>query len=184
MSNVEKKERICKEKQSLLKNAKNAAINCASAAYFGYKFGVPNTFYEHVVSEIYSSGGNVGLKNHSKEFSRKFATPMYDVLRKSFISYITDNHFPFGLIADKMTAKHRKRHIIGVRVPIWDINNSKINRDIYIRHSAIGFGSGESMVDHLLTNLQAFGIPLPYIRENGRAIYMPEYRHSYERRSL
>lgn len=91
---------------------------------------------------------------------------MYNVLRSSFISYLTDNRYPFGLIADKMTAKHRKRHIIGVRVPIWDMNISKINRDIYVRHSAIGYGSGKAMVEHLLNNLESFGIPMPYIKKN------------------
>ena len=70
---------------------------------------------------------------------------MYDVLRKSLVSYVTENCLPFGLLADKMTARHRKRHIMGIRVPIWDVNNSKINQDIYIRHSAVGVGSGEKL---------------------------------------
>lgn len=165
LSNMKIKENISKQNETVYKQSKEAAINCASAAYLGYKFGLSHSFYEHCVSEISSAGGNVGLKNHSKEFSRKFLSPMYDVIKKSLISHIIDNRFPFGLIADKMTARHRKRHIIGIRVPIWDINNPNINRDIYIRHSAIGYGSGESMVDHLLTNVEMFGIPLPYIRK-------------------
>ena len=32
------------------------------------------------------------------------------------------------------------------------MNNSKINRDVYIRHSAIGEGSGVAMVGHLIRN--------------------------------
>ena len=65
-----------------------------------------------------------------------------------------DNKHPFGLLADKMTAKHRKRHITGVRVPIWDDNNSRINRDIYVTHTAVGYGSGEAIVDHSLFDLR------------------------------
>ena len=55
---------------------------------------------------------------------------------------------------------------MGVRVPIWDLNNYLINRDIYVRHSAVGYGSGEAIVDHLLANLQSFGFSLPYIRKH------------------
>ena len=87
-------------------------------------------------------------------------------MRASFVTYVTDNKFPFRLLADKITAKHRKRHIMGVRVPIWDINMSRINRDIYVRHSAVGYGSGEAIADHLLENLKSFGFPLPYIRKH------------------
>ena len=77
-----------------------------------------------------------------------------------------ENKLPFGLLADKMTARHRKRHIIGIRVPIWDLNNSNINRDVYIRHSAVGYGSGEAIVDHLLSNLESFGFQIPYVRRH------------------
>ena len=77
-----------------------------------------------------------------------------------------ENKLPFGLLADKMTARHRKRHIIWIRVPIWDLNNSNINRDVYIRHSAVGYGSGESIIDHLLSNLESFGFQIPYVRRH------------------
>ena len=36
----------------------------------------------------------------------------------------------------------------------------QINIYIYIRHSAMGCGSGEAIENHLLYNLYAFGIPL------------------------
>ena len=64
-----------------------------------------------------------------------------------------------------MTAKHRKRHIIGIRGPIWDVNNPRTNRDIYIRHSTVGYGSGKEIVKHLLHNLESFGFPIPYTRK-------------------
>ena len=90
---------------------------------------------------------------------------MYEVLRNSIVSFVTDNKHPFGLLADKMTAKHRKRHMIGIRVTIWDVNSPHLNRNIYSRHSVIGYGSGKEIVKHLLHNLESFGLPIPYTRK-------------------
>ena len=51
------------------------AIHCESAAYLGYKYGLSYSFYENHIS-----GGNFGLKNHSKEFSRNSLGPMCYIL--------------------------------------------------------------------------------------------------------
>ena len=91
---------------------------------------------------------------------------MYQVLNASFVSHLSDGILPFGLIADKMTARHRKRHIMGIRIPIWDMNNPKINNDIYVRHSAVGVGTGENIKYHLLDSLVSFGFTLQYIRRH------------------
>ena len=160
------KEKETAEQARLMKQAKEAAVNCASAAYFTLKSGMPYKSYEQVVTEIHSAGGSVGAKNHSKEFPRLFLPPIYNVLRGSFASYITEHRLPFGILADKMSAKHLKRHIMEIRVPIWDLNNSAINRDVYIRHSAIGYGSGEAVTDHLLENMTAFGFEMRYVRKH------------------
>ena len=160
------KEKQSKEQSRLLKTSKETAINCASAAYLTFKLGLSYSAYENILAEVHSSGGNIGLKNHSKEFPRLFLPHMYDVLRGSVSSYVIENKLPFGLLADKMTAKHRKRHIMGIRVPIWDLNNSDINRDVYIRHSAVGYGSGKAIVDHMLANVEAFRFEIGYIRKN------------------
>ena len=166
ISTLAAKEKQTEEQNRLLKTAKVAAVNCASAAYLTYKSGFPFSAYENIVAEVHSSGGHIGLKNHSKEFPRLFLPHMYDVLRGGVSSFVMENKLPFGLLADKMTARHRKRHIIGIRVPIWDLNNSNINRDVYIRHSAVGYGSGEAIVDHLLSNLESFGFQIPYVRRH------------------
>ena len=50
----------------------------------------------------------------------------------------------------------------GIDLMIWDINNSQINRDIYVRHSALGYGSGESIINHLLNKLETLCSLLPY----------------------
>ena len=39
-------------------------------------------------------------------------------------------------------------------MPIWDINNSNINDGIYIGHSAVGYGSGESILEYQLKKLR------------------------------
>ena len=48
-------------------------------------------------------------------------------------------------------------------VPTWD---SAINREVCIRHSDVGYGSGEAIVDHLIDNLKAFGFEIPYVRNH------------------
>ena len=79
--------------------------------------------------------------------------------------FVTDNKLLFGLLADKMTAKQCKCHIIGICVPILDVNSPHINRDIYIRHSAVCYSSGKEIVKHLLHNFESFGLPIPYTRK-------------------
>ena len=104
------KDKVSKEQEVLYNKSKDVAINCASAAYMSYKLGLLYAIYENLITEIHTSGGNIGQKNHSKEFSRNILGPMYEVLRNSIVSFVTDNKLPFGLLADEMTAKHRKRH--------------------------------------------------------------------------
>ena len=63
----------------------------------------------------------------------------------------------FGLLADTISAKYWKQHVTGIWLPIWDLSNSQINKDIYIRHSAVGYG--EAIVNHLLHNLKTLSFP-------------------------
>ena len=99
------KEKLSTEHKVLYKQSREAAVNCASACYLGYKLRHSYSSYEHFVTEIHMSGGNVGLKNNSKEFSRNFLEHIYDVLRGTFVSFVTDNKLPFGLLADKIKAQ-------------------------------------------------------------------------------
>ena len=149
-----------KEKE-LRKCAQNYAINCASAAYSTYIFGSSFESYEGTVTVMYSAGGHVGYKNHSKEFARNFLTPLYDVTHNTII----DNKMPFGVLADKMTVSHRTRHMMGIRIPIWDITYQDTMRDIYLRHMPICSGSGEDVTSHLLNSLNVSGFSNSYIRE-------------------
>ena len=89
-----------------ISNQKNQQQTVRQPAYLAYKHGLSYSFYEHFMTEIYMSGGNVALKNHSKEFSRNFLGPMYNLLRNPVVSFVTENNLPFGLLADKMAATH------------------------------------------------------------------------------
>ena len=83
-------------------------INCASPAYLGYKLGLSYSAHGNVLAEIHLSGENVALKNHLKEFSRNIVAPMYHVLKNSVVSFVTENKFPFGVLAYKLFVKHLK----------------------------------------------------------------------------
>ena len=81
ISTLAAKEKQTEEQNRLLKTAKVTAVNCSSAAYLTYKSGFPFSAYENIVAEVHSSGGHIGLKNQSKEFSPLFLLHKYDVLR-------------------------------------------------------------------------------------------------------
>lgn len=87
---------------------------------------------------------------------------MYEVLKNLMAFFIAESNSLFGSFADKMPAKNWRRRVTDIRVPIWDINNSQINRDIYIRHSVVGHGSEEAIVNRLLHKIKSFGFPLDY----------------------
>ena len=72
-------QKVSTEQEVLYKQSNDVAINCALAAYMSYKLGLSHATYENL--EIHTSGGNIGQKNRSKEFSRNVLGPMYEVLR-------------------------------------------------------------------------------------------------------
>ena len=146
-----------------LKIGKEYAINCAGLAYECLYFGSSYISYEHSVANCYSAGGAVGFKNHSKEFPRLFLPTVYNVLRNKISSYITTRELPVGVLADKMTVNHRTRHILGLRVPIWDIRYSNIVTDIYVQSSTVKLHTGVAVTDHLFDSLKASGLSNLYL---------------------
>ena len=36
-------------------------------------------------------------------------------------------------MAEKMTCKHLTRHMVSIRVPIWDLRSSTLAKDVYIQ---------------------------------------------------
>ena len=70
-----------------------------------------------------------------------------------------------------MPAKYRKRHITGIRLPIGHINNSQMKRDIYTRHFPVCYSSGETVVNHLVHNLEIISFPLLYTRKQYTSIH-------------
>ena len=154
------------KEQELLDSGKKCGINCASAAYTCFYFAESKLSYEHHVADIFTAGGLVGSKNHSKNFPALFLPHLYDVLRSSVSSFVTDNNLPFGLLADKMTTKHLTRHMVGIRVPIWDIRYPFIAKDIYVQCSCISDVTGKGITDHLIDTLDSFGLDRIYQRQN------------------
>ena len=152
--------------KELLDVGKQCGINCASAAYTCIYFAESKQSYEHHIVDIYSSGGLVGTKNHSKNFPSLFLPHIYDVVRSNVSNYVTSNILPFGLIADKMTTKHLTRHMVGIRVPIWDIRYPFLAKDIYVQCSCINDVTGKGIASHLIETLESFGIDRIYQREN------------------
>lgn len=153
------------EESKLKKHGKQIAINCASVAYMTYKLDASYSSYENIITEFYNSGASVGQKNHSKEFPRLFLPHVYTSLAKAISSFIMNEGVPIGIVADKMTVNHRTRHIIGLRVPIFDINNDKLFENIYLEHHFCNDVSGRSLSKSIIDTLKKFGLNLSYIRE-------------------
>ena len=121
-------------KKELVK-AEKCALNCAEAAYSTYYFSHPYDSYEYQITNIFNSGGLVGNKNHSKNFADQFLLPMYDSVKSRFLSSLVTEDTPFGVLADKMTTRHRTRHLVGIRIPVFDARYSGISKDIFIQRS-------------------------------------------------
>ena len=120
------------EKKKQLEYAKDCGLSCASAAYTGFYFSESEKSFEYHLADMFNCGGSIGSKNHSFNFPHKFRPHVYATIRSSVSNYITMNNLPFGLLADKMTSKHLTRHMVGIRIPVWDINYTNINKDIYV----------------------------------------------------
>ena len=64
---------------------------------------------------------------------------------------------PFGVMADKMTTKHLTRHMVGIRLPIWDVRNSFLTNDLCIQCFPINDVTGFDVTNHVAGSLEAFG---------------------------
>ena len=153
------------EERAAMETAKQCGINCAAAAYTIY-FSESYTSYEHHITDIYNCGGIIGSKNHSRMFPYKFLPHIYNVIRTSIKNFIVTNKLPFGILADKMTSKHLTRHMVGIRIPIWDIRSSFLVRDLYIQCSPIKDVTGLGVTEHVIETLESFGLDRSYQRDN------------------
>lgn len=70
----------------------------------------------------------------------------YSVTKKEVASFIISNKLPFGIVADKMTSNRRSRHIVGIRIPIFDIDHDSFFQSIYLEHISITDFTGEARV--------------------------------------
>lgn len=163
---TENAEKYSQLRAAQLQNAKEDGVNCASIAYQGYYFSSSYRSYENAIATCHSSGGSVGYLNHSREFPRKFMPSVYNVLRGDLSNFITQQQLPFGVLADKMTVNHRTRHIVGIRIPIWDIRYSTIVKDVYIQSSSVKLSSGKDICNHLFESLESAGFSSVYSAKN------------------
>ena len=81
------------------------------------------------------------------------------------LGWMIQEQIPFGLIADKMTVHRRTRHILGIKIPIWDMENPRISKDVYLRHAVISDATGDGVSDHMISTLENFGFKSTFIRE-------------------
>ena len=65
-----------------------------------------------------------------------------------------------------MTSKHLTRHMVGIRIPIWDIKYPNLNKDVYVQCSTIKDVTGKGIANHLIDSLECFGIDSAYQREH------------------
>ena len=145
---------------------KRSALNCAGHAYTGYYFSAPYEMYSYSISDTFSAGGEVGTKNHSKEFPRLFLPHVYDVMKDHIVDNIIHDDLPFGIIADKVTISHRTRHAVGIRIPVYDLKYSSLTKDIYLKSASVKHHDGLSICNHMLDSVEAAGFPRVYIRKN------------------
>lgn len=150
----------------LSKEGKANALNCASAAYLTYKLNNSYKAYESIIATLHSTGSNVGVSNHSKEFPRLFLPHVHSVLKKEISSFIIDNELPVGIFADKITINHRSRHIVGLRVPVFDVTNPNLFNCIYLEHNFVKDYTGKGLTTSILNTCNKFGFDALFLRNS------------------
>lgn len=76
----------------------------------------------------------MGVKNHSKEFVRNFLSHVHNILSQKVTNFITENDLPIGLLTDKTTVNNHTRHIIGIRISIFDMQRNLLSRTLYLKY--------------------------------------------------
>lgn len=71
-----------------------------------------------------------------------------------------------GIVADKITVNHRSRHIVGLRIPIFDINAKNLFHSIYLEHNFVNDFSGKGLSSSILNTLGKFGLDAQYVRQH------------------
>ena len=107
----------------------------------------------------------MGTKIHSRMFPGYFLPHVY-VSRSDIKTFIVANTLPYGAMADKMTCKHLTRHMVGIRVSIWDLRSSTLSKDVYIQCFPIKDVTGLGVTEHIIGTLEAFGLDRAYQRDN------------------
>lgn len=163
---VDKVVQADKSHEVYLSIGKKAALNCAGHAYTGYYFSAPNVMYEYTIADTFNAGGEVGTKCHSSNFPTLFLPHMYSALKDHIVDNVIHDNLPFGIMADKVTISHRTRHMVGIRLPVFDLDYPSLTKDIYVQSASVKHHDGLSLSNHLLDSIEAMGIPRFYIRSH------------------
>ena len=154
------------EEKHARQKAEKCALTCASAAYTTLFFAESRLSYEYHITDIFAAGGVTGSKNHSKRFPGLLLPHLYDVIRSDVREYIVQNELPFGIMADKMTSGHLTRHMMGIRIPVWDLRCSYLSKDIYLQSNPIKDVTGLGVTTHIVGMLEAVGLDKAYQRQH------------------
>ncbi|GBM12848.1 hypothetical protein AVEN_114938-1 [Araneus ventricosus] len=63
-------------------------------------------------------------------------------------------------------ANHRSRHIVGLRIPIFDFNTNNLFHSIYLEHNFVNDFSCKGLSSSILKTLLKFGLDAQYVREH------------------
>ncbi|GBM44510.1 hypothetical protein AVEN_192542-1 [Araneus ventricosus] len=147
-------------------SGKGNGLNCANAAYLIYKNSMPYRAYEDLITIMHNSGCSMGVKNHSKEFPRIFLPVVHSVLKTEVSSFILNNDLPVGVVADKVIVHCRSHHVIGLRVPIFELNKEHLFKCIYLEHNFVDNFTGGGLAASILNTLKKFDFSAPFLRNN------------------
>jgi hypothetical protein len=102
------------------KEEKQAAKNCARAAYKSIKSHQSQKEYEQELAFLSTVGADVGELNHSRAFSQSMTDSFHSVLKDQASEQLqtplpaTGLPPPVSIVADKVTLNHRTYQIVGV----------------------------------------------------------------------
>ncbi|GBO09856.1 hypothetical protein AVEN_4070-1 [Araneus ventricosus] len=115
---------------------------------------------------MHNSECDIGTKNHSKEFPHLYLPYVHSMLLKEITTFITSADLPEGIVADKITVNPPSMHIVGLRIPIFDINTNNLFHSIYMEHNFVNDFSGKGLSSSILKTLPKFGLDAQYGREH------------------
>lgn len=137
----------------------------ARTAYKIVKLGQSYANFETEVSLLHMNGVDVGDINHSRKFASQIVSAIFDVAVTKVKQVIrselptTGRPRPVGLLADKLTKKHRTGHIVGIVLPMPE---REVGQDflvpLYLDMPIVKEHSGRALAEQIIAVIQDFGV--------------------------